>query len=122
MPQFDIFSFFSQLFWVFVGFYYLYLALSLYILPSFAAILKVRAKKLAVADSSSSTSNLVVQSTANYLFFDTILTKINSLTFVRNNLANSIDSKFLFVLFKYVHFGFFSLVILKQIKILSFFV
>jgi len=46
MPQFDIFSFFSQLFWVFLGFTLFFLLVSLYLLPSIAAILKVRKRKL----------------------------------------------------------------------------
>ena len=46
MPQFDIFSFFSQVFWVFFGFLFLYLALSFYLLPALSTTLKVRKRKL----------------------------------------------------------------------------
>ena len=46
MPQFDIFSFFSQIFWVFFGFLFLYLALSFYLLPALSTTLKIRKRKL----------------------------------------------------------------------------
>jgi F-type H+-transporting ATPase subunit b len=62
MPQFDIFSFFSQLFWVFVGFILLYLTLSFYLLPALATTLKIRKRKLAQNDSISNSSNLAVDS------------------------------------------------------------
>lgn len=42
MPQFDIFSFFSQLFWVFFGFAFLYFTFSFVLLPALASTLKVR--------------------------------------------------------------------------------
>ena len=47
MPQFDTFSFFSQLFWVFAGFLFFYLAICFYLLPALGSILKVRKRKLA---------------------------------------------------------------------------
>jgi hypothetical protein len=46
MPQFDKFSFLSQLFWVFLTFGFFYFFLSYYLLPSVSAILKVRKCKL----------------------------------------------------------------------------
>jgi hypothetical protein len=46
MPQFDTFSFSSQLFWVFLSFFCLYFALTYYILPAVSVILKIRKKKL----------------------------------------------------------------------------
>lgn len=46
MPQFDTFSFFSQLFWVLLSFTMLYLSLSYYLLPAIAITLKVRKRKL----------------------------------------------------------------------------
>jgi len=46
MPQFDIFSFFSQLFWLFTCFSLLYFILSYCLLPSLAFILKIRKRKL----------------------------------------------------------------------------
>jgi len=47
MPQFDTFSFLSQLFWVFLAFLVFYLLLCFYLLPALASILKIRKRKLA---------------------------------------------------------------------------
>jgi hypothetical protein len=58
MPQFDIFSFFSQLFWVFLGFILFYLILSSYLLPSLGSILKIRKRKLAQITTNTSATNL----------------------------------------------------------------
>jgi hypothetical protein len=46
MPQFDTFSFFSQIFWVLLFYTLLYLSLTYYILPAIATTLKVRKRKL----------------------------------------------------------------------------
>jgi hypothetical protein len=62
MPQFDIFSFFSQLFWVFFGFIFLYLTLTFYLLPALATTLKVRKQKLAQIEVKSNSSTLVTES------------------------------------------------------------
>ena len=67
MPQFDIFSFFSQLFWVFFGFLVLYLSICFYLLPALGSILKTRKRKLAQISSTSSSDTLVV----NGAFIDT---------------------------------------------------
>jgi hypothetical protein len=56
MPQFDTFSFFSQLFWVFASFAMLYLSLSYYLLPSIAITLKVRRRKLFLQSSALATT------------------------------------------------------------------
>lgn len=45
MPQFDTFTFLSQLFWVFLSFSFLYLTFSFYLLPVLAVTLKVRSRK-----------------------------------------------------------------------------
>jgi F0F1-type ATP synthase membrane subunit b/b' len=47
MPQFDTFSFLSQLFWVITCFLILYLNLTYYVLPAVATVLKVRSRKTA---------------------------------------------------------------------------
>ena len=62
MPQFDTFSFFSQLFWVFLGFLTLYLLLCFYLLPALATILKVRKRKLNQITSNSDAAGLSVDS------------------------------------------------------------
>jgi len=46
MPQFDTFSFLSQLFWVFSIFCLFYTALAYYLLPAVAITLKIRRRKL----------------------------------------------------------------------------
>jgi len=58
MPQFDTFSFFSQIFWVFLGFISLYLLLTFYLLPSLSTILKIRKRKLAQVTSSTGSTSL----------------------------------------------------------------
>lgn len=72
MPQFDTFSFFSQLFWVFVGFLLLYLSICYYLLPALGSILKIRKRKLAQVTSGSEsasliTNNLLIESTKQTL-------------------------------------------------------
>ena len=72
MPQFDTFSFFSQLFWVFLGFLLLYLAICYYLLPALGSTLKVRKRKLAQVSSSSesfaiTTNGVFVESTKQTL-------------------------------------------------------
>jgi F0F1-type ATP synthase membrane subunit b/b' len=62
MPQFDTFSFFSQLFWVFVGFLLLYLSICFYLLPALGSILKIRKRKLAQVSTSGESVALVANS------------------------------------------------------------
>jgi len=61
MPQFDIFSFFSQLFWVFTCFLILYLSICFYILPALAVTLKIRKRQLNKAVFGTSSSNISMQ-------------------------------------------------------------
>jgi len=61
MPQFDIFSFSSQLFWVFFSFSLLYASLAYYLLPALAISLKVRKRKLLVSSSSSSSTSIIAE-------------------------------------------------------------
>jgi len=70
MPQFDIFSFFSQLFWVFLGFISLYLLLTFYLLPSLSSILKIRKRKLAQVSTSTSSTSLS-ESDSDTIFMNT---------------------------------------------------
>lgn len=53
MPQFDIFSFFSQLFWVFLFFSFSFIGFTYHLLPALAITLKIRNKKLTSPNSSS---------------------------------------------------------------------
>jgi hypothetical protein len=122
MPQFDTFSFFSQLFWVLIGFSYLYLLLSFYILPAFAAILKIRAKKLAQINTAANATEIVASRLDNSAFFENITVKLNNLTWTRGNLVSDIN-------FSYNHLGlkneaFYKLnfLVLNEFKIVSFFI
>jgi hypothetical protein len=94
MPQFDIFSFFSQLFWVLIGFSYLYLLLCFYILPAFAITLKLRSRKLNQVNTNSNTTGVVIGTTDNSPFYDTITQKLSGIVFIRNNALNDINSWF----------------------------
>ena len=73
MPQFDIFSFFSQIFWVFTGFTFFYLILSFFLLPSLSAILKVRKHKLA------QTNTFEKSDTLTNNFSNSVIVKSNNL-------------------------------------------
>ena len=88
MPQFDIFSFFSQLFWVFFGFILLYLALTFYLLPALATTLKVRKRKLAQMDVNSNSS--VLANDASLLIDSTISFISNYNTKIRSIDSNSL--------------------------------
>ena len=85
MPQFDTFSFFSQLFWVFAGFLSLYLAICFYLLPALGSILKVRKRKLAQVTTSSEFVALVCNSSLLELTKQTF----NSYSTKFSNLASS---------------------------------
>ena len=77
MPQFDTFSFLSQLLWVFSLFSLLYMTLSYYVLPAIAITLKVRKKQLSLSTSSAS-SNVVNNTDVVSLIglgFDNLMTK-----------------------------------------------
>jgi hypothetical protein len=80
MPQFDTFSFLSQLLWVFSLFSLLYMTLSYYVLPAIAITLKVRKKQLSLSTSSAS-SNVVNNTDVVSLIglgFDNLMTKDKS--------------------------------------------
>ena len=119
MPQFDIFSFFSQLFWVFLAFNYLYLALSYYILPAFAATLKVRAKKLSQLNSSTKIAINHKNVTTNTLFFDQISIKFSEIYFFRKSLTNDIIDKYEPLIFKKEAFHLFNFLKLKNLKTIT---
>jgi len=121
MPQFDIFSFFSQLFWVLVGFSYLYLVLCFYILPAFAAILKIRAKKLVQSNASSSTVDIVTTPVTNSVFFDSLSTKLNTSFLVRSTLITDINTSYNSLILKNEAFFKFNSLLLNDFKVISFF-
>jgi hypothetical protein len=121
MPQFDTFSFFSQLFWVFLGFSYLYLLLCFYILPAFAAVLKIRAKKLNQTTTSSNTTEIVSTPISNSLFFDNVTVKLNNISFVRSNMNADISSSYSHLILKNESFYKFNFILLNDFKIVTLF-
>lgn len=87
MPQFDIFSFLSQLFWVFLSFLLFYLLVCFYLLPAIAAILKTRKRKLAqISSNIDSTLTVSTQfSTVVKTVLDNINAKLSSLINLNGN-------------------------------------
>jgi len=122
MPQFDTFSFFSQLFWVFIAFSYLYLTLCLYILPAFAATLKIRSKKLAQTEMTSISSSVTSNVTTNLLFFETLLTKFTGISFFSKTLNSNVNNIYSYLIFKNEIYYQFKFTMLNQFRIISFFV
>jgi hypothetical protein len=122
MPQFDTFSFFSQLFWVFVGFSYLYLLLCFYILPAFAAVLKIRAKKLAQTNTADGSLQISVSSpTNNSAFFDNVIIKINNISFSRTGLLNDTGFFYNYLTLKTEAFSKYNFAILTNFKTVTLF-
>jgi hypothetical protein len=78
MPQFDTFSFFSQLFWVFFGFLTLYLIFTFSILPALAAILKTRKRKLASQGNINSGDSVAFASTSAYESTNSVINTLNT--------------------------------------------
>jgi hypothetical protein len=81
MPQFDTFSFLSQLFWVFLSFLLFYLLICFYLLPAIAAILKTR-KRVLASVSSDLDSGWVISTDFAMLVkasLDPISTRLNTL-------------------------------------------
>ena len=123
MPQFDTFSFFSQLLWVLIAFSYLYLALCLYILPAFAAVLKIRARKISQINTNSSNINVVTNTTtSNSLFFENLTGKINTVSFLRNSLITVINSSYNHLILKNEAYFKFNFLLLNDVKIVTFFI
>ena len=96
MPQFDTFTFLSQLFWVLACFFLLYLSLTYYILPALAVILKVRKRKLndQIQKTNAITTNSIMQiiNTSIQTILNTnigqVVTKINNKNSIKNKLLN----------------------------------
>ena len=124
MPQFDIFSFFSQLFWVFVGFSYIYLLLCFYVLPAFAVTLKIRAKKLGNINNTDSNSNLITTTTTTVFdtYLDSITSKLTNISFLRKNITHDITASYNHLVLKNEAFYISNLILLNKIKITTFFI
>ena len=82
MPQFDIFSFFSQIFWVFFGFLFLYLALSFYLLPALSTTLKIRKRKLSQTTNVSDSVDIATNSSLLADYIKNFVTTINNKLFL----------------------------------------
>ena len=95
MPQFDTFSFFSQLFWVLICFGYLYLTLSFYVLPAFAIILKTRAKKLSQFDTNSNDADSVL--TVTYLNYAAVFEYLNGFRLTWSGVNSQLTNKYMAV-------------------------
>jgi uncharacterized membrane protein len=99
MPQFDIFSFFSQLFWVLFGFTFFYLLSTFFLLPALSTILKIRKRKLSVANNNNSTNNsILTNSKTVYNVFSTYIHNLTSQlidiktdTVISNNLISALS-------------------------------
>ena len=90
MPQFDIFSFFSQLFWVFLGISFLYLLFCFYLLPALAITLKIRKRKLA---NNASTNELVDSNGSNFLgSINNLFSKINTKLVMNDTLSQNTEN------------------------------
>ena len=76
MPQFDLFTFSSQIFWALFFFTLLYLSFAYYLIPSISATLKVRSRRLKFQDGSSQTSSAISASEDTSLDLD-IITKLD---------------------------------------------
>ena len=84
----------------------LYLLLCFYILPVFATVLKIRAKKLSQINASTSTTEIISSSSVdNSAFFDSIVVKLNSISFFRNSLVTDINSSYNHLVLKNVSIG-----------------
>jgi predicted MPP superfamily phosphohydrolase len=104
-----------------MAFTYLYLALCFYILPAFAFVLKIRARKLSQISSDTGVNDITTSSGLNFLFLENVLVKFNSLFFVRKQLPMVINNLFSNTLVKNESFSNFNFSILNQLKIVTFF-
>jgi len=88
MPQFDIFSFFSQLWWLILSFSCLYLSFSYYLLPSIAIILKIR--KNIISNKNEEQSDIMPMNlTSNFdITLSSVFTMKNSMEMSKPKLLN----------------------------------
>jgi hypothetical protein len=91
-------------------------------LPAFAAVLKIRSKKLAQTDTSSKMTSVTTSSTSNLLFIDSLALKLNNIIFYRKNLQTDINLKYSNLLFKDEAVTQFKFLALTQFKIVTFFI
>jgi hypothetical protein len=62
-----------------------------------------------------------VSSTSDLVFFESVLLKLNGITFVRKNLSNDINLAYWYLIFKNDAFYQFNFFVLNQVKTITFF-
>jgi hypothetical protein len=95
--------------------------LCFYLLPAFAAVLKIRAKKLAQIDVSAKTTEVATSTSGNLLFFDSVSSQLSGISFYRSSLTTDINSAYSHLLFKKEAFYQFNYSMLNQFKVVTFF-
>jgi hypothetical protein len=101
-----------------IGFSYLYLSLCFYILPAFAATLKVRAKKLAIVNNKTQSFEVSAKPGLNNTFFENIASKL-SVSFYSD--ANTSNMSYNFLIIKNEAFLKFNFLLLNNFKKICFF-
>ena len=96
--------------------------LSFYILPAFASVLKIRAKKLAQVSAGSSATDIVTSPVSNSLFFDNLTVKLSGISFFRNNLTSDITNSYNHLVLKNEAFYKFNFLLLNEFKIVTLFI
>jgi uncharacterized protein YqkB len=97
------------------------LLLSFYILPAFAAVLKIRAKKLAQINTSSSSVDVVSSPASNSSFFENLSVKLNGISFFRSNIAGDSNASYNHIILKTDAYYNFNFLLLNEFKIITFF-
>jgi hypothetical protein len=90
-------------------------------LPAFAAILKIRSKKLAQSNTGASSVEIANTPSTNSVFFENLSTKLNSNPLFRANLVNEINVSYNSLVLKNESFLKFNSLLLNDFKIVSFF-
>jgi len=95
--------------------------LCFYILPAFAATLKVRAKKLSASNINTTTTEIIGTSTTNSLFFDTLAQKLAGISFIRNSLVNDVNNSVNPVTVSFISSNYTNVLSLTKIKTITLF-
>jgi hypothetical protein len=94
--------------------------LSFYLLPAFAATLKIRAKKLAQVSGGLGTTDVVSSPFSGSLFFENLTSKLSSISFQRE--SSDTTSPFNHLVLKNEAFYKFNLSLLSEFKIVTLFI
>jgi hypothetical protein len=107
---------------LFVGFSYLYLLLSFYILPAFAATLKIRAKKLNQSTSNTSTVDIINTPITNSVFFENLSVKLNNNLSFNTGSTDNINLSYNILVFKNEAVLKFNSMLLSEFKVFTLFI